>query len=111
MEPSSDISHPVRDAFQEWGHKACVAATSLYVALPVLMASAPSVAYAHETGEGHTHIGDHWVAVGIAAGIAGTVIYHGTQYSTKARSPTVRFVAHAATIATLSAMAIAANYL
>lgn len=54
MESSNDISHPVRDAFQELGHKARVAATSAYVALPVLMASAPSVAYGHETGEAHT---------------------------------------------------------
>ena len=107
----SDISNPVRDAFQELGHKARVAATSAYVALPVLMASAPSVAYGHETGQEHTHVGDHWVAVGIAAGLAGTVIYKGTNYATRARSPTARFVAHAATVATLSAMALAANYL
>ncbi|MDO8643108.1 MAG: hypothetical protein Q7R76_06040 [Candidatus Woesearchaeota archaeon] len=108
---TTDISHPVRNAFQELGHRARVAATSAYVALPFLMASVPSVAYGHETGEAHSHIGDHWVAVSIAAGLAGTVIYKGTNYATRARSPTARFVAHAATVATLSAMAIAANYL
>ncbi len=58
MEPANDISHPVLDAFQELGHRARVAATSVYVALPVLMASAPSVAYGHETGQLHTHACD-----------------------------------------------------
>src|SRR3989338_1521296 len=48
---TDDISHPVRDAFQELRHQASVAATSGYVALPILMAS--SLAYGHETGEAH----------------------------------------------------------
>ena len=108
---SNDISHPVRDAFQQWGHRASVAATSAYVALPVLMASAPSVAYGHETGQQHTHIGDHWVTVGIAAGLTGTIIYKGIDYANRTRSPAARLGIHAAIVATLSAMAIASKYL
>jgi len=61
----SDISNPVRDAFQELGHKARVAATSAYVALPVLMASAS--AYGHETGQEHTHPSEQGVALALAS--------------------------------------------
>ncbi len=46
---TADISHPVRDAFQQWGHKTSVAATSAYVALPIITAS--TLAYAHETAQ------------------------------------------------------------
>lgn len=109
---TDDISHPVQSGFREWGHKAKVAATSAYVALPILMASAPSVAYGHETGQPHTHIiGDHWVAVGIAAGLTGTLIYKGTDYANRTRSPAARLLIHATVVATLSALAIASNYL
>lgn len=57
---SNDISHPVRDAFLELGHKAKTAAVGAYVTLPVLMASAP--AYGHETGQAHVHASPQNVA-------------------------------------------------
>ncbi len=75
-QPSNDISHPVCDAFLELGHKAAVAATSAYVALPVLMANAPSVAYGHETGRVHTFEYEPYALLGLAFGVGAGLWYH-----------------------------------
>ncbi len=65
-----DIGQRTMEIARDAGHRVQQVATSVYVALPVLMASAPSVAYGHETGQAHQHPVSPYELVFLIGGIS-----------------------------------------
>lgn len=109
---SNDISHPVRDAFLELGHRAKTVAVGAYVALPILMASAPSVAYGHETGERHMHPHPDQLLAAAVAGVGlGLLAGKAILYATRNKPLPDRFAAYVGGLAVAVGSAVSLSYL